>query len=84
MRFTLGAYTGFCFGTCLLAFCVSLKKNPIAPEDAPVSQGTKVIVRREIQLRFYAEDGSFMLASDTEYIDGNVGDEIASEQWRNR
>ncbi len=42
---------------------------------------TKVILRKEIQLRIYATDGSYMFAQDHEYIGTDIGDEITSSNW---
>jgi hypothetical protein len=78
---------GFALGVACLGWTVSLRKPPSLPAQtavAPAAPGPaeKEIVRREIQLRFYAPDGTYMLATDTEYIDSSVGDTITSNSWK--
>lgn len=43
--------------------------------------GEKVIARTTGEFRIYAEDGTFMRPTETEFINATVGEPIFARQW---
>ena len=43
--------------------------------------GEKVITRTTGEFRIYAEDGTFMRPTETEFINASVGESIFARQW---
>jgi len=85
LKFIFGVLTGACVlltirGKPEVPTPVIVYKD--APEVSAPSQGEKTVTKREAIFRIYAEDGTYFVPNETEWIDSTIGETLDRSDWR--
>jgi len=81
---------GVLIGVCVALMIRGLPEPPPEPvvvyKDAPEveapTQGEKTVTRRDAIFRIYAEDGTYFIPTETEWIDSTIGESLDRSDWR--